>query len=300
VLDWSGPDFLWFYVAGLAVTFAYASAVRQSWDARQQRLADDATPPTDLYLLAGMAGGSKRMAEAAITSLAGLGLTNVWGDQPKVLSVVKQPPEGLHAVEADAYEILARQCPLPMPEAIEAIASSTVIDHSLTQVDRSNGTKPEAPARGVTALFLLIAIGILKLIIGISREKPVGILVFLLVISVVVLVAMEINRGKAPAWQQRLARGVGCDLQTHLTRMETSGEVLHLGSRFALIAATIGITGLIGTPLEEYVLLMAPPETLGTANKDGGDSGCSGGSDGGSSCGGGSCGGGCGGCGGGD
>lgn len=130
------------------------------------------------------------------------------------------------------------------------------------------------------------AFGLVKVAVGISRDRPVGLLLFTL-LALVLVTAMTgwhwrawstgqgehvLNTSRALARQQRLSQGTSDSLVTLWVALFRIAELKYLG------LATIAD-------------LLSPPMTT--------DGGSSGGSDGGSGCGSSGCGG-CGGCGGGD
>jgi hypothetical protein len=140
-------------------------------------------------------------------------------------------------------------------------------------------------------LLALLALGLAKVSVGLSRDRPVGILVMGLVIEAVVLLVFLVSW---PRWRASAEAGVAQlrDENSGLGVASTGGNASHLTpADVALGVALFGFGPFPLPELEGLSLLLHPPSS-------GSGSGCS---EGGSSCS--SCssgcggGGGCGGCG---
>jgi uncharacterized protein (TIGR04222 family) len=135
-----------------------------------------------------------------------------------------------------------------------------------------------------------IAVGVIKILIGVSRDKPVGFLIALCVVSFIFALF---------AFGRRPLRSVYGDMVLASLKRQHMGSP-YIGSRaadfssaeFASMMGLFGMAALTGPEWTDFRQCLRP-----AGSADGSASGC--GSSCGSSCGGGGCGGGCGGCGGG-
>ncbi|MES2444677.1 MAG: TIGR04222 domain-containing membrane protein [Pseudomonadota bacterium] len=229
----------------------------------------------DVDQLAFLAGGKPRFADALVSRLLARRALAMTGK--KFLADRRERGEG--AAEAS---VLALSQPMPWraiertlkpyAEDIEAelVSSGLLMDGSTTLQMRFWQTLP---------YLLLVGFGAIKLDVGLSRDRPVGILtVFLIVTAVLALLRFVIvdrrtRRGRATLHEARAQTG-------RLRRAATAPET-------GMAVALYGTAVLAGSGWADF-------HRMRTANS-GGDSGSSGG-DGGGGCGGGG-GGGCGGCG---
>jgi uncharacterized protein (TIGR04222 family) len=175
-----------------------------------------------------------------------------------------------------------------MTDVSEPIVTA-LVDRGLV-IEEEAGKKLQRQAMLLAAV--VPAVGVIKIMIGISRDKPVAFLVILTIISVIVLFA---------AFGRRPLRSRFGDHVLKLLREQHSGlrresglaavSPAHQGT-LAMAVGLYGMTMLSNTAIaDEYRRLQ---QNYTSSSGDSGSSGC--GSDGG---GGGGCGGGCGGCGGG-
>jgi uncharacterized protein (TIGR04222 family) len=146
------------------------------------------------------------------------------------------------------------------------------------------------------AMFCLLALGITKIIVGISRNRPVGFLILGCVVTVVafLLTFAFIRRSLAGDRMVRLLKTQNDDLRTRLDFTNCTANSV------AMCAAIYGATALQGTAFDDFKAAWKQNAAhAGGGSFSGCGTGCGGGG-GGGGCGGGGCGGGgCGGCGGG-
>ena len=302
VFDWNGPDFLKFYVVALLSAAGFVLLRLLLWDKAQEKRAETLPVPADVYELAAVTGGTERMAQAAIVSLANAGTFKLGGLDGKQLQVVGPLPGAAHPIEQAVYARLL-SCETVSARAAAAEAADLPALREFLNRPQDLDQIGRAPSRLLLLPLVLVAlIGVIKLVIGIQRDRPVGFLAVLL-FGTVVVVSWSAGslRGIRP-WRKYAAdsfRKRGAALQ-----QEVLGRTpwRHGGTGLALTTALFGVGALSGTLFADYVPLLVPPPPVRPASVSGGDSGCSSGSDGGSGGGGdgGGCGGGgCGGCGGG-
>ncbi len=143
----------------------------------------------------------------------------------------------------------------------------------------------------------LLGLGMAKIVVGVSRDKPVGFLIMLCFI--LVLVAMQLFEGKSfrRPWGNRTRFGDRA-LTVMRDRHQRPTSVDDHDPQLPMLIALFGVQILAGSSLTDLrTLLMPTPSSAYADSGGGGDTGIGSGCSGGSSCGGG--GGGCGGCGGG-
>ena len=288
IFDWSGPRFLVFYLVGFILSGLIGLTFLSWWDKRQEVRSKEETKPTDIYILAGMAGGGERIAHAALTGLVAGKALESHGSSPKWIRSTGKVPENLQPFETSVLDIINRQAPLTLEKAVSVVKHSPATASLLAR----RGPWEACPIYGKIPLVILGLAGAVKTGIGLSRDRPVGFLVIFIILTGLALAVLEAKRQVAKNWQQRLAARIGKQPRAYLNLSKSFGVPLHNGSYFALVTATSGLAGLAGTALEDFAQPLIPPAKtpfwqLGGDGCSSGSSGC--GSGGG--CGGGGCGG---------
>ncbi|MCE4225870.1 TIGR04222 domain-containing membrane protein [Methylobacterium sp. C25] len=275
-LDWTGGPFLALYAA-LTVAALIAALLGRSVLRGGRRPASE--PELDPVELALLAGGVGRAADAVIIGLVDAGAASLASgsgnltiaDDGVRLPRALEPFRGVVGGTVRRSTFIALLTP-----RLETVRQTLV----------RSGLAPSRDAIGRILVWTLVcvvplfAFGLAKVAVGLSRGKPVGFLVALMIalgVASLFILARRPIRTRAgdralAGFRQRHARAARAPLQ---------GELLFA---FALGGAAV----LAGTPHESYGRLLR--------SSNNGSSGCSsGGGDGGGGCGGG----GCGGCGGG-
>jgi uncharacterized protein (TIGR04222 family) len=305
ILDWNGPEFLVFYIFALTGALIWSLHLKKKAAKRFESAAPPATL-TDPFEIAFLAGGVPRVCQLVVARLLKLELAK-WqkhwaGD--RLLSTDRTPPAEFHPVEVLLFKRLLTQPKGIAVKEVTALCAPACAPFE-SRLARA-GLRPTAndkklaERRCVLPLLALFCLGVLKLIIGLSRDKPVAILVFLLFVT---FMAMAIVIGAST--NQHLTRA-GTDLLARLrteqapqSRASGFNPDFPLWSTGVALAGTYAMIGLadqalVAASLDQHLGRRPTP-----ANGDGGSSGCSTNGCGSSGCGS-SCGGGCGGCGGGD
>lgn len=308
LLDMNGPAFLTFYaVVLLGLTFWSVLRARKALDRHQDtRYFPELTDP---YSLAYLSAGAGRVAQLVVVRLLELGEIE-WiadGDQPRIARKSSKPNPQLVEFERWMLQIAGSQGSrgIPLQEAYQKILPYTrafEVKLAALGLRPTERERAKASAAAAIPLFILLGLGILKIVVGISRDKPVGFLVLFLVITFVILLFVSRATGRLTTKGQEFLNQKRADYRKrreNFDRNQPAG-VEHVCLGFALIgaAALAEIEGFT----EIYQHLDSKPCASGEASGGGCSSGC--GSDtggGGSDSGGGDSGcGGCGGCGGGD
>ncbi|AGC45820.1 hypothetical protein MYSTI_04528 [Myxococcus stipitatus DSM 14675] len=304
-LDWSGPQFLRVYVAMFVVAVVTGIALRRLLRGPGGRTGREhqALDPYDVALLS----GPKEVVHTALARLLHEGVirmdgTNIelTGKRPTLRSPVERATYG--AVSGQSLrlaELHARAEP-----AIEQLKEPLIQQGLLVDAPRARLARWLPPLLGV----VLLVVGLAKILVGLSRDKPVGILFLFSIFS---FIAVYLFSRKT--WRTRLGDEVLWVLRTEqqalrlTARSAKSPEVMNSHD----LALAVALFGLGVVPLTDFELLrrqIAPEVSSGGDSSSssggcgGGSSGCAGGSsDSGGSCSSSSsCGSsGCGGCGGG-
>lgn len=276
--DWYGGAFLALY-AFLFVGAILCSLVIAAWlrpEGRPGAVGDD----DELALLA---GGRTRLGEAVLARL--LARRAITIGHEGIYSHV--PPAGASSAECD---ILSLPSPFRWKAAREMIAGAAIqlecglVDRGLLMELEENR---QLRAYAVLPLVLLTGFGSIKVMIGLSRDRPVGFLVAFLVATVIVAIIRIVSLDRRTRSGIRLVSEVR-QRSERLGRAPTEAET---GTAVALFGTAV----LVGSPMAELHGIRRQSDGSGS----GGGNGCGGGGGGGSGGSGGSCGGGgCGGCGG--
>jgi uncharacterized protein (TIGR04222 family) len=287
--DLSGPDFLLFYVVLMAGVLVAAAFWR-----RALRDTENYQPPSqrepDGYELAYLNGGEALAVNAAVVSLAQQKVLKVTGT-PAELAVTGELSAEAHPLERAVVTGVGSSLCTKLAELRPALEQpiGAVVEAArrqgwaLTEVQ-------QARARWWPALVALVGpvIGIIKVMVGLHRDRPVALLLMLVLAS---LVAIGVLIGRRP----RTTRAGDELLRRMRERYATmrGPAVINSPATPAMVPLALGLFGLAvlaDTSMADMRKNLGPPP---------GSSGCGsscGSSGGGSSCGGSS---GCGGCGGG-
>ena len=306
ILDWQGPEFLVFYMFSLTGALLWSLHLKKK-AAKRFESAAPPSPFTDPFEIAFLAGGVPRVCQLAVARVLKLKLAKWekhWSGDRLIPNNPSTSAADLHPVEVVLHNaLLAKPKGIALKD-LPALCSPAcrALESRLARL----GLRPTASEtnlaarRSVLPLVAVLCLGILKLLIGLSRHKPIGILFFFLIGTLIAILFL-----KQSLAGKRLT-SCGTDLLGKL-RMEQANQLRRKKSQpdFALwstgiaLAGTYAMTGLAGGDLIAASLNQHLGQRAISGSGDGGSSG--GGSSGcGSSGCGSSCGGGCGGCGGGD
>ncbi|OYV04930.1 MAG: hypothetical protein CFE26_14275 [Verrucomicrobiales bacterium VVV1] len=297
VLDWHGPAFLTFY--GVAFLLAMGLSLSRSASMRKRfELPGSRKELTDPYEAAYLAGGPPRVVQLAVARLLKLGLVewkSSWPGGRLIATGAPAPAGGLRSIEVSILtRALGQKKGLVLTEIGQALSSKlTALEARLA----SAGLRPmsqEVQGQGMKVclpMFTVMAIGVVKLVIGLSRDRPVGFLVIALFVSLVILLII----GSSHARRTGLLTASGRETLEHMrTRQSISSHPgLDAWSMGVALMGPMAMTGLL-----EHQDIISQLTGLQRNSSSGGGCGTSSGC-GSSGCGSGCGGGGCGGCGGG-
>ena len=298
VFNWYGPEFLGFYLILLAVCFGVAGWLR--WKLRVPVEGATSTGEgLDGYALAMLNGGRILAVNAAIANLVRQDAMRVDAKTGRVTSLAGRW-EFAHELERVVYRAADSTDGAKVGQVREAAKS--VILKMAEDLQRRGLLVADAPARRARAvplavMFVSTVVGSIKILIGLSRERPVSYLVILLVLSVIFSLVAFVRRPQRSRWGSAVLRqwqarvGAGMRVKFNPTKLPAT--------EFALMVGLLGMSSLAGTELSGLRRALQPPAgSGGSSGGCGGGCGGGGGGGGGGGCGGGG-GGGCGGCGGG-
>ncbi|MEH6415799.1 TIGR04222 domain-containing membrane protein [Pseudomonas sp. CGJS7] len=288
-LDWRGGGFLVLFIAAMPWAYSAGTAIKRTLRGPNRRTHAACDDPVELGFLA---GGEERAADVALVELMQRDLLQLDYSDSAAVAASRRDPVWLRVDGSQnaqlppllriAAEVAAREQTL----GATLLALQRAYIPVAAQLRRNGWWLPAAREwrmrlAGSLPLLALSLLGVAKIGVGMFRDKPVGFLVVLTILTGFLT----------------LGRLVRAQLRTR------AGDwILHDASRglidgsIAQRTALMGTIGLVGTDCTEYHTLRTP-----VSSGSGGDSGSgsSGGGDGGGGgCGGGG-GGGCGGCGGG-
>jgi uncharacterized protein (TIGR04222 family) len=164
VADWSETDFLFLFVPALLAGLGFAVFRQLAWKRRLIEETEAQGSPADPYQIAALQGGTTRIAQAAIISLARRGAVLLGGSDGKQLQLNDPLPGNAHEVEHTAYQLLFTLQPVRVLEAVQKIAAAPEIQKIAWSAVPEGSDKVPTPSRwdGLLLNVVLIA-GLAKL-----------------------------------------------------------------------------------------------------------------------------------------
>ncbi len=226
VLDLPGPAFLKFFIPAAFAGFLVAAFVRR-------RLAGPHGEPraTDLdldaYEVAYLAGGAQRVLQAALVQLHARGAISIETHETVRVARAQEPAGELHDVEVLVWGSLPEDKQLVKLDAVrDALgAANERIEARLTGAGLLSPTHREAAFAATLAALLVPVLGVLKIFVGLSRNRPVAFLVVLCLICAAVTAILAVT------WRRQRRSGRG---QRALARLRQR----HPQTEFAVTVAT--------------------------------------------------------------
>jgi len=304
-IDWTGPEFLKFYVVALLVAIFLALALR--WWLRQPKGESVAGElENSPYETAYLAGGATAAIDSAVVRLIHHGALSLDASSLR-LKRKKDAPAEMHPLEEKVYEAVDKETGSLLATVRQNVAKSAdKLRGRLDQLGLLIAVDRVALIRFLPALIIvaIAAVGVVKLFVGLERHRPVGFLLVFLGFTIVSAVVLY----RLPCFRTRRGDATLDKLKRDNAALEyTAGRRSHALTSDDLVMA-IGLFGvgvLAGGPLGYLptpMRAMPPPRTTSSSTSCSSwfscssSSSCGGG--GGGGCGGGCGGGGCGGCGG--
>lgn len=286
--DLNGPDFLVFYAA--VATLAIIACVRlRSWFRSSNQPAEAQRAKLDEYEVAYLHGGPTLAVNAAIISLTERGLVEA---ERRTTRLIRrgQPTGKLHELEAAVLHAVCeggtRVATVRSESwwAAERIRDKLVDMGYMLDEQRAKGAQIAIGMLG----FVPVVLGVIKMIIGMSRGRPIEYLIFVTIAMGTVAIAIAAR----PMRRTRSGDDRLRELQArHKALRPKSGDP---SGAVVTAVALFGMAALAGTAYADMHRTLTPPGGNGSGAGCGGGTSCGGGDSGDGS----SCGGGCGGCGG--
>lgn len=296
--DLPGPQFLALYaMLGIVVVGALYYFKQQAEAGEPGRL-----PVSDPYLIAYLRGGAVEAVRLGVAVLVDRQLLAIGQGDAVVLREGVTPAHGSNDLERAILE----KC------TTEEHPRDLAVNHRLTEVARRSYEPmlrqmnllagPEVLARRTLnvgiAVVVLVAVAAIKVVVGLSRNRPVSFLVISAIVFVVL--TLVVTRGRRTVRGDRLLG----DLTSLFEALRERARELRPYTSTSELALLMAVFGLNAVPVVAFPFVRAfrPEQPASSTSSSCGASGSSCGSSSSSSCGGGgsSCGGGggCGGCGG--
>lgn len=277
-LDWSGGPFLQLYLALALIAF-----IGTLWLRRNMREVGSArTQGLSVVELAYLAGGPERATDAAVTDLLQRDVI-VWDAQTDTLRIKGRISDLESPYDALGKSIAADGKPLKLMS--RARVTMEPVRRSLESRGLWLNAAQIASVRwfGPLPLYGVLALGVAKMVVGLSRDKPIG---FLMLISLVLAVSTLVFWIKGAGRTRAGDRALKVETTRHARAARAPRE-----HELALAVAVAGTTVLASTAYAQYHQTRHPPTDSTSSSSSSDSSGSDSGGDGG--------GGGCGGCGGG-
>jgi uncharacterized protein (TIGR04222 family) len=192
--DLPGPDFLEFYLAAAAIALVVAAWLRLYL--RQPADDGDVWPAAlSPYHLAYLAGGRRLAVHAAVAALVQRGTLRV-DRASRSLSTSESSPQGAPRLEREAHKRVVRAGSHSVREG--SLSLRELQGEALPELERiredleRDGLAVSASRAWVAQCLPLILVlamaltGLVKILVGLSRHRPVGFLAFLVFLTVVV------------------------------------------------------------------------------------------------------------------
>lgn len=285
VFDLRGPEFLHLYFYSLGVAVIVALAWRWAMSGPWQ--SSVINPQLDAFEIACLGGGRRRVVNAAIASLLQRGVVKMSGK--RAVETVASVPSDLHPVEQQITRLLKPGIASRLND-IYGYAQWHTVTKRLESMGLILTSSRRWMAGFVSAALvaIVLAMGVAKICIGVSRNRPVLYLVIVCVITLLVLIRFAVPPLQTFAGR-RLFRKLKSDnaaLNASAARNSRTLSGLDVALAFGLWGPVI----LTGTEVAAFGTLLR--ERSAGSGSSCGSSGCgSGGSCGGGGCGGGGCGG---------
>lgn len=278
-LDWPAEPFLVLYASLLMLAVVGVVAARSLLGAGPGQ-PGPSLGPVEIALLG---DGRTRAADTVVVGLleAGVATLDTRRGRPLEISPGVPFPAGLEPFWGAASGNISR---MEFAAAIAPVLASVRGGLVRRGLAPSDAQLRRLRTMTATAFGALLAFGLVRVVLGIERDRPVGFLSFLLAVAVAAGLLAWFQRPHAtPAGRRALEE---ChDLHSRAARAPLPGEM-------ALAFALLGPAVLAGTASAGYREVISPRNTdsgssgCGGGGGDGGSSGSGGGGDGGSGCGG--------------
>jgi uncharacterized protein (TIGR04222 family) len=291
-LDLTGPQFLLFYIAAMAAATILAALLRRPAGSGDDIAGRRIT--VDPYEAAYLRGGPRQAIETAIAMLVQIKALKALKAN-RALSISGPLPANAHWFEQSLYSKVG-----PPPGINISAACQSSLMNSSTHRIAENLKKygliiPDSRWRprlaiSMLALIATVALGVAKIQVGLSRGRPVGILVFLVIVTAIIALGFFFARPPVTKLGKRALEQLRQENAALEATARTEPQRLATGD----VALALGLFGISALAFNDDSWTDLTTALRSSSSSSSGGSSCSS-----SSCGGGGgCGGGgCGGCG---
>jgi len=308
LFDWTGPPFLMFYLICLVAGGIWC------WQRAGRALIPYEVPGElpvleDPYEVAYLAAGAPRVTQMAVARLIQLDVVE-WKKGftgSRLIRKTADTPAGLKSIEERLWNHLERKG----DKGLSVSELSSLLAAHYPPVAASlalRGLRPTADERrsavmaAVWPVIVLLGIGVIKVVIGVSRDKPVLFLMGLIIVTLILIVVISGRIGRLTRTGEKMLEGLK---EVHPADARLAGGMER--GNLEAVSMSLGLFGPMALNRLPWFTGISDEMNqklggqAGAKGSEGGSSGCGGGGCGGGGCGsggGGGCGGGCGGCGG--
>lgn len=272
----AGPFLLFFIIAWTAIV---GCAALLRWKALVPTEAPhEPLPALDAYDMGFLAGGRNRALFAAVASLTHRGALHL--DEKEHRLSRQLLPDGAHPFEVSVYQTVAPHNGSTFKDLSSNWPFCAQVEEKLERLGLLTAERQRANTCTIPMLVALIvpAIGLVKIVVGIERDMPVGVLIVLSVIALVVALMFGTRPHRTRRGDEVLARLRKRHAAPQPKDLERLGQADGGTLRLAALPLAVGLFG----PTVLHGTALAKLEEKLQANT-GGNAG-------------GGCGGGCGGC----
>jgi uncharacterized protein (TIGR04222 family) len=245
-LDWTGRDFLQLYLL-LMLGAAVSGWALRSWLKRQTTPANRHVGSLSPLEAAFLAGGTSRAIDAAVADLHAQGKLR-WDENARQL--VRTDPNAPADTPADrvANVMLEGQQPMQALQAGAQALAPVMLDLERRGLWLSRDDRRRIGKIAALPALAVLAFGLLKVGIGVMRDKPVSFLVVLCVLTAIMaLVLYFVRPGRSRLGDQEVAR------LASMYGARPSRSTAHSNpSQLAFAVALGGTAVLAGTALAAY------------------------------------------------
>ncbi|MEV6628773.1 TIGR04222 domain-containing membrane protein, partial [Amycolatopsis sp. NPDC051114] len=191
----SGPDFVVLYIALLGAVLLIRVIVAGVAASRALRADHEQPgPPPTVYELAFLAGGPDRAVDTAIAALVERGQLRV-NSYRQISKAGTRPVDPLERAVADVAKLKTTST---IRAKVRGSAAMRALEESLDQrgLLASAAAKRRSRTFGLVLQLAVLVLGVVRLVNGISLGRPVGVLVFLVLIAAVLTIVAAVRRSK--------------------------------------------------------------------------------------------------------
>lgn len=290
--DLPGPEFLAVYV--ILFVFALGLAIWLRYLLRYPAAEPDPAIELSPWEIAYLAGGAKRASCAIVASLVHAGIIELDGKSVRKASGKLESDDPFEVGSIKAMEPYQEMKTVLLLQKVESRACKICDRLTSAGLLLTLGQQFSATLIPAMVMFSLPVIGFIKILVGVSRHRPVEILIFLCVMSlfpVAIFLAVPTYRSRAGDRLLDRLKRARSSLSTAVKREPSDLPRAEIATAVALFDIDV-LNGGPYAPMARSLFTAWLPD--GVVHPGGaGDGGCGAGG-----CGAGGCGGGCGGCGG--